>query len=59
MRVNPVPLLVVPGVALGGYAIGGARGMVVWLSVWIATVAAATAWAFVRHRRAKRDAAGT
>jgi hypothetical protein len=59
MRVNPVPLLVVPGVALGGYAFGGVRGMVVWLSAWVAMVAAATVWAFVRHRRAKRDAVGT
>lgn len=58
MRVNPVPLLVVPGVALVGYAIGGVAGMVLWLSVWTAIAAAATLWAFVRHRREKHPAGG-
>ena len=56
MRVNPVPLLFAPGVALAGYVFDGGHGLAVGLGAWLVIVAGATAWAFVRHQRTKRHA---
>ena len=57
MRVNPVPLLFAPGVALAGYLVDGGHGVAIALGAWLVIVAGATAWAFVRHERSKRHAA--
>jgi hypothetical protein len=58
MRVNPVPLLFAPGVALGGYVADGAQGLAIGLGAWLVVVAGATCWAFVRYQRTKHAAAG-
>ncbi|HMC17028.1 MAG TPA: hypothetical protein VKI18_15435 [Albitalea sp.] len=54
MRINPVPLLVAPGVALTGYVVDGRHGLAIGLGAWLVIVAGATGWAFVRHQRSKR-----
>ena len=56
MRVNPVPLLVAPGVALAGYVVDGGHGVAIALGAWLVIVAGATGWAFVRHQRSKHHA---
>ena len=53
MRVNPVPLLFAPGVALAGYVADGAQGLAIGLGGWLVVVAGATCWAFVRYQRMK------
>jgi hypothetical protein len=59
MRVNPVPLLMTPGVALAGYVLGGGNGLAIGLCAWLVVVIGATCWAFLRYQRAKRsDALG-
>jgi hypothetical protein len=54
MRLNPVPLLMTPGVAVAGYVIGGGSGLAISLGAWFAIVVGATGWAYLRYQRAKR-----
>ena len=58
IRLNPVPWLFAPGIALAGWLIDGASGAAKALAGWVAIVIAATIWVIVR-RRLRRDAADT
>ena len=44
VRVNPIPWLFAPGIALAGYLVGGVRGAVQALAGWAVIVTAATIW---------------
>ena len=57
MRVNPVPLLSTPGVALAGYVVDGTQGLAIGLGAWLVVVAGATWWAYVRYQRSKHESA--
>lgn len=50
IRLNPIPWLFAPGIALGGWLFDGVPGAVQALGGWIAIVAMATAWVVVRRR---------
>jgi hypothetical protein len=50
IRLNPIPWLFAPGVALGGWLLDGAPGAARALGGWAAIVAAATLWVVVRRR---------
>jgi hypothetical protein len=50
VRVNPIPWLFAPGIALAGYLVGGVRGAVQALVGWAAIVTAATVWVILRRR---------
>jgi len=54
VRVNPIPWLFAPGIALAGYLVGGVRGAVQALAGWAVIVTAATVWVVLR-RRLQRD----
>jgi hypothetical protein len=50
MRINPLPFVFAPGVALAGYLLGGAHGCWIALLAWSAIVAVGTLCAFFwRH----------
>ena len=51
MRVNPLPFVFAPGVALAGALVAGARGMWVALFAWTLLVALATFTAWLRRPR--------
>jgi hypothetical protein len=50
IRLNPIPWLFAPGIALAGWLFDGAPGAARALAIWIAIVALATAWVVVRRR---------
>ena len=50
VHLNPIPWLFSPGIALGGYLLGGLRGALNALAGWLAIVTAATVWVVVRRR---------
>lgn len=54
IRLNPVPWLFAPGVALAGWFIDGMSGAGKALAAWVAIVTAATLWVILR-RRLMRD----
>jgi len=55
IRLNPIPWLFAPGIALAGYLVDGFSGAVKALVGWVVIVTAATIWVIVR-RRLERDA---
>ena len=50
IRLNPVPWLFAPGIALAGWFIDGTSGAVKALVGWTAIVTAATIWVILRRR---------
>jgi hypothetical protein len=50
IRLNPIPWLFAPGIALGGWFYDGVSGAVQALALWAAVVSAATVWVIVRRR---------
>jgi hypothetical protein len=50
IRLNPIPWLFAPGIALAGWLFDGVPGAARALGIWIAIVALATAWVVVRRR---------
>ena len=50
IRLNPIPWLFAPGIALAGYVIDGRSGAAQALAGWTAIVAAATVWVILRRR---------
>jgi hypothetical protein len=50
IRLNPIPWLFAPGIALAGYAIDGTSGAARALAGWAALVTAATVWVILRRR---------
>ena len=50
IRLNPIPWLFAPGVAMGGWFYDGATAAVQALAGWAAVVIAATVWVIVRRR---------
>ena len=55
VRLNPIPWLFSPGVALAGWYFGDAQGAVQALAGWAAIVTGATVWVVVRRRWWRRD----
>jgi hypothetical protein len=49
IRLNPIPWLLAPGIALGGYFVEGADGAAAALIGWATIVGAATLWVIVRR----------
>lgn len=50
IRLNPVPWLFAPGVALAGWFMDGMSGAGKALAAWVAIVTAATVWVILRRR---------
>ncbi|WP_280156290.1 hypothetical protein [Piscinibacter sp. XHJ-5] len=50
IRLNPLPWLFAPGIALAGWLIDGAPGAVKALVGWVLIVSAATLWVILRRR---------
>ena len=50
IRLNPIPWLFAPGIALAGWFIDGASGVAQALAGWAALVTAATVWVILRRR---------
>jgi hypothetical protein len=50
MRINPLPFIFAPGVALGGYLVDGLHGTWVALLGWSAIVLAGTLCAYLLRR---------
>jgi hypothetical protein len=50
IRLNPVPWLFAPGVALAGWVMVGMSGAGKALAAWVAIVTAATVWVILRRR---------
>lgn len=50
IRLNPIPWLFAPGIALAGYLLDGPFGVVKALGAWTGIVSAATIWVVARRR---------
>jgi hypothetical protein len=50
IRLNPIPWLFAPGIALAGYLLDGPAGAAKALGGWTGVVSAATLWVVVRRR---------
>lgn len=50
MRINPLPFVFAPGVALAGFLVAGADGALLATLVWTAIVALGTLCAWWLHR---------
>ena len=50
VRLNPIPWLFAPGIALGGYLLGGVPGALNALATWLTIVTAATIWVVIRRK---------
>ena len=48
MRFNPLALIFAPGIALGGFLIGGITGAQSALAAWALIVGAASVWTLIR-----------
>ncbi|HEV7913969.1 MAG TPA: hypothetical protein VGP22_09390 [Albitalea sp.] len=49
IRINPIPWLFAPGIALGGWLVEGVHGAATALIGWATIVAAATMWVVLRR----------
>ena len=57
MKLNPVPFLFLPGVALAGYLVGGESGLAWAVALWCAAVVMGTMTKLLRRwYEARRDA---
>ena len=50
IRLNPIPWLFAPGIALAGYLFDGPPGAAKAVGAWVGVVGAATIWVVVRRR---------
>ena len=50
MRINPLPFVFAPGLALAGYLVAGGHGALLAAFVWTAIVTAGTLCAWLLHR---------
>jgi len=50
MRINPLPFVFAPGVALAGYLIAGGHGALLAAFAWTAIVTAGTLCVWLLHR---------
>ena len=54
MRLNPLPFVPAPGVAVWGYVLGGGNGTMLALGCWAATVSTATLIVISREAMRRR-----
>lgn len=50
IRLNPIPWLFAPGIALAGYLLDGPSGAVTALGAWTSIVSVGTIWVVARRR---------